>query len=121
MAAVSMEIPPEWLVEAGVRDFQPGERRNFWCDEEHVCIALADIEVPMRDPGFPLDANGFRHDRMVRILVGIRANHSIPPICIEQADPGHRPYRVRCGAHRYHASLILGLSHVPAVIVERLD
>ena len=121
MAAVSMQIPLEWLVEACVRDFQTRKRRNFRCDEEHVCIALADIEVPMRNPGFALDANGFRRDRMLRILVGIRDGHSIPPICIEQADPGQRPYRVRCGVHRYHASLMLGFSHVPAVIVERID
>jgi hypothetical protein len=118
---VAPRIPPEWLAEAEVENLDVGQRENFRCDEPHVCIALADIEVPMRNPGVTLDANGFRHDRMLRILVGVRDNHSIPPICVEQAGPGHRPYRVRCGFHRYHASLTLGFSHVPAEIVERID
>jgi hypothetical protein len=104
-----MFSPTEAPTSQRVKNFHVGQRQNFRCDEPHVCIALADIEVPMRNPGGTLDANGFRHDRMLRILVGVRDNHSIPPICVEQADPGHRPYRVRCGFHRYHASLTLGL------------
>jgi hypothetical protein len=115
-----MQIPPEWLAEVGLQHFKPGLRQAFRCDEPHDCIALAEIEVPKRFPGYTLDANGFRRDRMLRILVGIRDNHSIPRIHVERADPGQRMYRVRCGVHRYHASLTLGFSHVPAEIVERL-
>ena len=115
-----MVIPADWIAEAGVQDFRP-TRRAFRCDGPHECIALADIELPLRRSGNPLDANGFRHDRMVRLLTGIRDNISLPAIHIERADPGQRPYRVRCGVHRYHASLTLGFSHVPAEIVERID
>jgi hypothetical protein len=116
--AQSMIVPPEWMAEAGVRNFKP-MRRAYSCDDPHECIALADIEVPLRNSGVPLDANGFRHDRMVRLLTGIRDNVSLPAIFIERADPGQRPYRVREGVHRYHASLALGFSHVPAEIVPR--
>jgi hypothetical protein len=115
-----MVIPTEWLVEAGVRDFKP-TRRAYRCDDLHQCIPLAEIEVPLRRSRYPLDANGFRHDRMVRLLTGIRDNVSLPAIYIERADPDQRPYRVREGVHRYHASLALGFSHVPAEVVERLD
>jgi hypothetical protein len=114
----SMIVPPEWLAEAGVQNFQPTQRA-YRCDDTHECITLADIEAPLRRSGYPLDANGFRHDRMVRLLTGIRDNVSLPAIYIERGD--QRPYRVREGVHRYHASLALGFSHVPAEIIERLD
>src|ERR1700751_5312378 len=117
-----MTIPAAWIAEAGVQHFRPApSQRGFRCDTKHELIALADIEVPLRRSGHPLDANGFRHDRMMRLLTGIRHNVSLPAICIERADPGQRWYRVRCGVHRYHASLTLGFSHVPAEIVERID
>jgi hypothetical protein len=70
---------------------------------------------------YPLDANGFRHDRMLRLLIGIRDDVSLTAILVEPADPGQRPYRVRGGVHRYHASLTLSFSHVPGEVVERLD
>ena len=54
---------------------------------------------------------------MVLILTGIRDDVSLPAIFIERAGPGQRSYRVRCGVHRYHASLALGFSHVPAEVV----
>jgi hypothetical protein len=116
----SMVIPAEWMLEAGVQGFKP-TRRSFRCDDPHECIALSDIEIPLRYSGYPLDRNGFRHDRMVSILAGIRDNVSLPAIYVERADPGQRLYRVREGVHRYHASLTLGFSHVPAEIIERID
>jgi len=116
----SMIIPAQWLAEAGVQNFR-ALQRGFRCDDRHSLIALADIEVPLRKTGYPLDANGFSHDRMVSILKGVRENLSLPPIRIEIADPGLRQYRVREGLHRYHASLKLGFSHIPAEIVERTE
>jgi hypothetical protein len=115
----SMVIPPAWIAEAGVKDFRPTQR-VYRSDDPHECIALSDIEVPLRNSGYPLDANGFHHDRMVSMLSGIRDDVSLPAIEVELADPGQRRYRVRGGVHRYHASLTLGFSHVPAEIVERL-
>ena len=113
-----MIIPAEWMAEASVQNFLPAPtKRGFRCDAEHKLIALADIEVPLRFSDYPLDANGFCHDRMVRLLIGIRDNVSLPAICIERPDPGQRMYRVRCGVHRYHASLTLRFSHVPAVVI----
>ena len=110
------------MAEARVQDFRPASaQRGFRCDDRHQLVALADIETPSRKSDHPLDANGFRRDRMVRILAGIRDNVSIPAIFIERGDTGQRSYRVRCGVHRYHASLTLRFSHVPAEVVERLD
>jgi hypothetical protein len=121
--AQSMIIPDDWLVEAGVKNFAPVPGQlSFRCDAPDAApIALADIEPPLRFDGHPLDANGFDHKRMVSLLVGIRDGVALPPIYIELADPGQRKYRMRAGVHRYHASRTLGLSHVPAEIVERID
>jgi hypothetical protein len=117
--AQSMIIPAEWLAEAGIQKFRSA-RRGFRCDEAHELIALSEIEVPLRGSGYPLDASGFDHKRMVCILSGIRDDVSLPAIYIELADPGQRKYRARAGVHRYHASRALGFSHVPAEIIERL-
>ena len=55
---------------------------------------------------------------MVRLLIGIREDVPPPAAYVEGGDPQQRPYRVREGVHRYHASLALGFSHIPAEIVE---
>jgi hypothetical protein len=113
----TMQIPPEWLTEAGLQNFvaiQP----SFRCTAPHVLIALADIERVVRTVA--LDANGFCRKRMMRILVGIRDDDAIPPIYVEKADPDQRPYRLREGVHRLYASITLGFSHAPAEIIERL-
>jgi hypothetical protein len=117
----TMIIPDAWIEEARMSAFRPTPTQaSFRCDVDHCLIALAEIEAPLRHSGYPLDANGFRHERMVSILVGIRDNVSLPPIEIELADPGQRKFRVRSGVHRYHASIRLGFTHIPADIVERL-
>lgn len=114
-----MIIPAEWLAEAGVQNFKP-TRPGFQCDNpDHRLFALADIEPPLRFSDYPLSANGFDHDRMVRLLTGIRDNVALPHILIEVTEAGGRPYRVREGVHRYHASLALDFSHVPAEIIPR--
>ena len=114
-----MIVPPEWLAEAGVQNFVPTQL-SFRCDAPGAApVALADIEPPLRFDGYPLDATGFDHKRMVRLLTGIRDGVALPPIFIEDGDPAQRRYRVRCGVHRYHASRTLGFSHVPAEVVPR--
>jgi hypothetical protein len=115
----SMIIPPAWLAEAGVQNFKP-IRLSFRCnDPDHSLFALADIEPPLRFSDYPLSANGFDHDRMVRLLSGIRDDVALPHILIEVADAGGRPYRVHHGVHRYHASRTLRFSHVPAEVIDR--
>jgi hypothetical protein len=113
----SMIIPPAWMAEAGITDFTP-RSRAFRCAAPHSCIALTDIEVPLRGSEYPLDANGFCRDRMVRLLIGIRDDVPLPAVYLESGDPNQRTYRIREGVHRYHASLALGFSHIPAEILD---
>jgi hypothetical protein len=111
----SMQIPAEWLREAGVQSFAP-RASSFRCPEPHDLIALAYIEPVIRT--VPLDCNGFAHDRMIRILVGIRIGCAFPPIPIERIEHGAHLYRLRDGTHRFYASRTLGFSYVPAEICE---
>ena len=55
-----MEIPPEWLVEAGLRDFTP-PRSAIRCAAPHELVAIADIQPFVR--WVALDANGFRKSK----------------------------------------------------------
>jgi hypothetical protein len=112
----TMEIPPAWLAEAGVHGYI-ATRPSFNCSASHVSIPLADIERVVRTR--PLDANGFCHDRMIRILVGIRDGADmVPPVPVEQIAVGK--YRLRDGTHRFYASLALGFTHLPCEICEPL-
>ena len=88
-----MQIPAEWLREAGVQTFAP-KASSFRCPESHDLIALAYIEPVIRT--VPLDCNGFAHDRMIRILVGSSVAR-FPPIPIERTEHGAHLYRLRDG------------------------
>jgi hypothetical protein len=103
------------MVTRGVLNFAP-KSPAFRCTEPHVLIALEEIEPAVRT--VPLDANGFRHDRLIRILVGIRIGCALPPIPVERTEQGPYRYRLRNGTHRLYASRALGFSHVPAEICE---
>ena len=113
--AKSMDIPTQWLREAGVLSFVP-KRPGFRCTEPHVLVALKDIEPAIRT--VPLDGNGFAHDRLIRILVGIRVGCALPPIPVERKERASHLYGLRGGVHRFYASRALGFSHVPAEICE---
>jgi hypothetical protein len=113
-------IPAEWLEEVGLQNLIV-TGQGFRCEVPHVLIAIIDIEPPTRNEGVTLDANGFSHDRMTRILRGILDGDALPPINVEAADPGQRPYRLRGGFHRLYASRTCRFSHIPADIVQRLD
>lgn len=85
-------VPAEWIGLAGLQGFKPATSA-FRCDVLHELMAIADIERPKRKDGYTLDANGFRRERMMRVLTGIRAGDALPPIEVEISDPGQRPYR----------------------------
>lgn len=107
------QIPVEWLGTAGMQGFTPS-RLSYRCEGPHELIALADIARPKRDSRISFDCNGLRRDRTMAVLTGIREDLSLPPI---EVKAGERGYRVHHGFHRFHVSLALGFSHIPAVIV----
>jgi hypothetical protein len=66
---ITMEIPPEWLTEAGLQNFKP-VRSSIRCAAPHGLLALAEIEPFVRL--VPIDANGFRRSKMMPVLEIIR-------------------------------------------------
>jgi hypothetical protein len=64
----TMQMPPEWLAEAGLQDFV-AKQRSYRCTAPRVLIPLNQIEKVVRSR--PLDANGFRREGMMRVLAGI--------------------------------------------------
>jgi hypothetical protein len=112
---ITMEIPAEWLAEAGVQNFKPA-RSAFRCAAPHMLIALAEIEPPMRR--VPLDANGFERPRMLSVLKMIHDDLPSRDAIQVLRQAGQWPYRLHHGVHRYYASLTLGLSHVPVEVID---
>ena len=69
-----------------------------------------------------LDHGGFSRERMVAVLRAIASQAVIPPIEVDELpdDDGYA-YRVHSGAHRFYASVVVGFSHVPAVVFESAE
>jgi hypothetical protein len=110
-----MEIPSDWLAEAGLQDYTPLRQSSFRCSAPHELIALVDIEPLVR--ARPLTRNGFCHDRMVSVLEGIRNDATFEEPIFIVRQTGSLPYRLYGGVHRYYASVRLGFTHVPAQII----
>ena len=112
---ITMEIPPEWLTEAGLQNFKP-VRSSIRCAAPHELLALAEIEPFVRL--VPIDANGFRWSKMMPVLEIIRDDRpSKEPIQVIR-QVGKWPYRLHDGVHRYYASLTLGFTRVPAEVID---
>ena len=108
------EIPEEWLKAAGMENFKRS-RTSYRCEHPDArIIPLADIERPMRDAGETLDANGFKHVKMSKVLAAIRNDDDLPPIKLFEGGP---PFRVYDGLHRFYVSLTFGFLHIPVVTV----
>jgi len=80
-----------------------------------IVLPVDGIAVAPRGAGVP----DFGRDRMVSGLEAIRLDAELPPIWITQTNDGcgHVLYH---GRHRLAASIVVGFSEVPAVIVRDL-
>lgn len=112
---ITMEIPAEWLAEAGLQNFKPA-RVAIRCAAPHALIALDEIEPFVRL--VPLDANGFRRSKMMAVLEMIRDDRPCAEPIYVWRQASHWPYCLRDGVHRYYASCALGFTHVPAEVID---
>ena len=118
----AFEIPDEWWKEAGLRGFKtyrrayrPSPPDN--ADNATIVMLVDNIGVGPRGP----TVSDFERDRMVSVLDAIRRDQALPPIeVVEKIGDGcsHRLYH---GRHRLAASIAIGFSLVPAVIVRTMD
>jgi hypothetical protein len=112
------DLPDEWWAAAGMLGFMT-DRPHYRCNA--VCMTMIlridEIAVPPRGAGVP----DFERDRMVSVLEAIRRDGTLPPIEVVEAISdlyGHRLYH---GRHRLAASVAVGFSLIPAVVVRDLD
>jgi ParB-like chromosome segregation protein Spo0J len=80
---------------------------------------LATIEPPHMGQRLRGGHGGFERDRMIDVLRDIALRKEIWPIEVIEAASGDYRYRLHHGAHRFHASVAAGFSHIPAIVVVR--
>ena len=118
---VVFEVPDEWWIEAGLRNFKPkttayiAQPVTGWPTET---VLLAAIRPPARASG----VRNFDRERMVNILRGIRTDSPMPPVVVHNCPkPSQYLYEVRDGFHRFYASAAVGFSNLPIEIRPYFD
>ena len=119
---VDFEIPDEWWAAAGMEAFatsRMGYRRRppINADLMNVVLSVKEIGVAPRGDGVP----DFERDRMLSVFDAFSRELALPPIEVVEAKRKDYRYRLYHGRHRLAASIAVGFSVVPAVIVRSLD
>jgi ParB-like chromosome segregation protein Spo0J len=112
------DLPDERWEAAGMVGFvtsRTAYRRN--AVRRTMILRIDEIAVPPRGAGVP----DFERDRMVSVLDAIRHDRTLPPIEVVEAISNLYGHRLYHGRHRLAASIAVGFSLVPAVIVRDLD
>jgi hypothetical protein len=104
------EIPDEWWSAAGMSGFTPQSstyRASAHPTLETRLLAIDQIRAFRHAPRVA----DFDRDRMLIVLKAIRHHQALPPIEVDRFT-----HRLHDGLHRFHASIAVGFSHVPAAI-----
>jgi hypothetical protein len=88
-------------------------------EKEVVVLPIAQLKPPLRDPGAP----NFEEKRALSLLDAFKTSIPLPPIMVEIPKESIAPYvyRVWDGFHRFHLSVSVGFTHIPAVIEQYTD
>ena len=116
-----LEIPDDWLAEAGVTGFTP-TTRAYRSSLDAILVPLTDVEAPYRVFSVTKDWHGFDRSRFVSVLKGIVTAAEIEPVPllelpVYEFGPNTYRYRVRNGFHRFYASIVARFECLAAVIV----
>jgi ParB-like chromosome segregation protein Spo0J len=112
------DLPDEWWAAAGMVGFvtyRTAYRRS--AVRRTMFLRIDQIAVPPRAAGVP----DFERDRMVSVLDAIRRETTLPPIEVVEPISDLYSHRLYHGRHRLAASIAVGFSLVPAVVVRGLD
>lgn len=116
------ELPDEWWAEAGMAGFVPRSHAYKVSNSNGPIteVSIEDVGPLLRKPLFRDDVeNGIpAPDRVISILRGLRLGSSFAPVEVTAGDAPFK-YRLVAGAHRFYCSLVVGFTHVPAIV--RLD
>jgi hypothetical protein len=119
----SFEIPGEWLSAARMSSFVTDRRHYRAAPPENadlvtIILPVNKIAVRPRGAAVPL----FDESRMICVLQGIRLDHEMDPIHVFDEPSGEgRTHVLNDGYHRLAASIAVGFTQVPAVVVRDLD
>ncbi|HEX9328825.1 MAG TPA: hypothetical protein VF915_20045 [Reyranella sp.] len=119
---VDFEIPDEWWAAAGMEAFatsRTGYRRHLPTNPDlmNVILSVKEIGVAPRGHGVP----DFERDRMLSVFDAFSRELALPPIEVVEANRKGYRYWLYHGRHRLAASIAVGFSVVPGVIVRSLD
>ena len=112
------ELPDEWWAAAGMVGFvtyRTAYRRS--AVRRTKILRIDEIAVPPRGAGVP----DFERDRMVSVLDAILRDGTLPPIEVVETISDAYSHRLYHGRHRLAASIAVGFTLVPAVVVRELD
>ena len=113
------DLPDEWWAAAGMDGFvtyRTAYRRS--AARRSMILRIDEIAVPPRGPGVP----DFERERMISVLDTIRCDGPLPPIEVVKAISDlYYNQRLYHGRHRLAASIAVGFTLVPAVVVRDLD
>jgi hypothetical protein len=117
----AFSLPTEWWIEAGMDRFARGEDLSYSGRTQLTSelYPLTAIEPPHMGQRLRRGHGGFTQDRMMSVLRDIALRREIWPIEIIEGASGDYHYRVHQGAHRFHASVAAGFSHIPGIILVR--
>ena len=63
----------------------------------------------------------FDRTRMINVLRGIQLDQALPPVVVTVIpDAFPFKYRLAEGFHRFHASIAVGYTRIPAIVVDRV-
>jgi hypothetical protein len=98
---------------------QPGEELSYvrTAHPPSKLYPVRAIEPPHMGQRLRRGHGGFTHDRMVNVLRDIARGREIRPIEMIEGASDEYSYRLKDGAHRFHASVVAGFPLIPAIIV----
>ena len=112
------DLPDEWWAAAGMVGFVT-YRTAYRCNavRRTIILRIDEIAVSPRGAG----VTDFERDRMVSVLDAIRHHATPPPIEVVEAISDAYSHRLYHGRHRLAASIAVGFSLGPVVVVRDVD
>ena len=118
-AGKEFDIPDEWWEFSEMTFFQPNSGGFYYCDHfknNIQVVSLTEIEPPVRNEGIPL----LKKEKLVPILFAFRLQENpLPPVEVHRlTTPSLYKFRIHNGYHRFYASVAVGYTMLPIVVVE---
>jgi len=118
---IEFEIPSEWWL------FSEADKLNLTnsrfypypiSSENTEVVDITEIEPPTRNNGIP----AFKKYKLVPVLMAFTSPEcELPPVHVVKHSTGEYKYTVANGYHRYYASIAVGYSMLPVLVIEHYE